>query len=268
MTRARAIVVACLASALCPGPALAAEETEEMPAPWSQAEDRYGSDVMRSASNRLLHHHGGQVFWFVMADRFETQFREGDEALVWDGQGFVGTDRNKLFVKTEGDYGIDGNDVEDAEVQALWSRAVSTFFDLQAGLRYDFEPESTVHGVLGVQGLAPYRFELDLAAFISDEGDLTFRAEVEYELLLTQRLILQPRIEANFAAQDISNRRVGRGVSDLDIGLRLRFEILREFAPYVGLEWQSAFGNTADFIEEEGGDPDGLALLAGVRVWF
>lgn len=235
---------------------------------WSQADQFFDPDDMAKARAKVLHHAGGQTYWLVMGDRLEVQPQDGEEAFVWDGQGYWGGDINKLFIKTEGEASVNGAGARDAEVQALWSRAVSTYFDLQAGVRYDFEPEGRVHAVLGFQGLAPYFFEVDAAAFLSDDGDLTARVELEYDLLLTQRLILQPRIEANFSAQDILSLNVGSGVTSFDAGLRLRYEIKREFAPYIGVEWQSAFGRTADLMRAGGEDPNAAVFVFGVRTWF
>ena len=153
-------------------------------------------------------------------------------------------------------------------MQALWSRAISPFWDLQAGVRYDLEPKGRTHAAIGVQGLAPYWFEVDAAAFISHKGDITARTEVEYDLLLTQRLILQPRAEIEASAQDIEEIGIASGLTGFDLGLRLRYEIEREFAPYLGVEWQKALGGTADLTEAEGGDSDKIAIIAGVRAWF
>ena len=128
--------------------------------------------------------------------------------------------------------------------------------------------QARAFGVLGVQGLAPYRFETDLALFVSEDGDLSARAQLEYELLLTQRLILQPRVEINAAAQQVKSWGVGSGLNDLQLGLRLRYEIRRQFAPYVGVEWVKKFGDSADFARADGQDTGNLALLAGLRMWF
>lgn len=235
---------------------------------WSQAEQYYDPQEMRAARAHAMHHMGAQNDWFVMADRLEMQFNDGEETLLWDLNGWYGGDINKLWIKSEGEYSFEGGGFEDAEVQALWSRAISPYFDLQTGVRYDFEPEGRVHGVLGVQGLAPYWFEIDAAAFISDDGDLTARIEAEYELLLTQCLILQPRIEAEFSAQDIPEFQTGSGLTSLDAGLRLRYEIKREIAPYVGVEWRGNFGDTADYIRADGSDPKDTYFVAGLRFWF
>lgn len=247
-------------------PALAQHHESETP-PWSQADKYWDKEDMQKSRMEVQHHHGGMNYWFVMADRLEVQSAD-EEALVWDAQAWYGQDLNKLWLKSEGEYSFDADEVEDAEVQALWSRAISPYWDVQAGVRYDLEPKGRTHGVVGVQGLAPYWFEVDAAAFLSHKGDLTARVEVEYDVLVTQTLILQPRVEIEASAQNIAELGVGSGLTGLDLGIRLRKEIKREFAPYVGVEWQKAFGDTADFIKADGGDADKIAVIAGVRAWF
>ena len=256
-----------LAASLAVTPALAQQEDQSSP-PWSQADAYYGREAMSKSRAEVQHEAGGQNNWFVMADRLETQILDDEEVLVFDGQGWYGGDINKLWIKAEAEYSFEEDEIEDAEIQALWSRAIAPYFDVQAGLRYDLEPKGRTHAVIGLQGLVPYWFEVDAAAFVSTEGDVTARIEAEYELLLTQRLILQPRLEAALSAQDIPELQIGSGLTNLDAGLRLRYEVLREFAPYVGVEWQRAIGDTADFIEASGGEKDQTALLVGVRTWF
>ncbi len=242
-------------------------DAEESTPPWSQADTYWGAEEMAKSRAEVQASHGATPHLFAMADRLETQFSDGDEVTVWDLQGWYGGDIDKLWVKSEGEWHL-GKEVEDAEVQALWSRAVSAFWDVQAGIRYDWEPDSRAHAVLGVQGLAPYWFEVDAAAFLSDEGDLTARFESEYELLLTQRLILQPRAELELSAQDIRDREIGAGFTNLDLGLRLRYEIAREAAPYIGVEWQKSMGETGNIIEAAGGDDENTAFVLGIRAWF
>src|SRR5690606_5387904 len=161
---------------------------------------------------------------------------------------------DKLWFKSEGE-GAFGGHIESAEVQALWSHAIGPFFDVQAGVRYDFEPDSHAHAVLGVQGLAPYMFEIDAAAFLSDRGDLTASVEAEYDQRITQRLILQPQIEVAVSAQDIPERGIGAGLTSVEAGLRLRYEFAREFAPYVGFGYEAKLGGTADYARLSGEDP-------------
>ncbi|MGH8223021.1 MAG: copper resistance protein B [Woeseiaceae bacterium] len=196
----------------------------------------------------------------VLADRLEY-FEAGDE-WIWDIQGYAGYDEHKFWWKTEG-----GGD--DAELQFLYSRAVSAFFDLQLGLRHDFEPDpSRSFATLGVQGLAPYWFEIDAALFIADDGRLSARFEAEYELLLNQRLVLQPRVELVVGASDEARYAQGSGLRSTDVGLRLRYEIRRELAPYIGVEWHKLHGGTADHARNAGEDAHGASAVAGLRFWF
>ena len=234
---------------------------------WNQADAIYAEEDMDAARAQARHEMGGMATGFVMADRFEFQSGDEDRAL-WDLQGWYGTDRDRFWWKTEGEYSFDGDEFEDAELQALWSRPVSAFWDLQLGLRYDIEPRGLVHAVAGVQGLAPQWFEVDAAAFLSDDGDLTARVEVEYELLLTQRLVLQPRLEMELSAQDVPERDLGSGLTDTALGARLRYEIVREFAPYVGIEWQRSWGDTADIARAAGLDADDTVWVIGIRAWY
>jgi copper resistance protein B len=236
--------------------------------PWSQADAYFDPAEMDAARAHAQSHSGDTPFAMVRFDRLEAQSSDGETTGVWDADAWYGGDINKIWLKTEGEYSFEENDLEEAEVQLLWSRAISRYFDLQTGVRYDFEPKGQAHAVLGVQGLAPYWFEVDGAAFLSESGDLTASFEAEYELLLTNRLILQPRLEVNFSAQDIPERELGSGLTDLQAGLRLRYEIRREFAPYIGVEYQSAFGGTADRIEASGGDADDTRFVIGVRTWY
>ena len=205
---------------------------------------------------------------FFQADQFEYRAQDGDDSLKWDAQGWVGGDYEKLWLKTEGAKRIGGK-VEDAEAQLLYSRLLTDFFDVQAGVRYDPEPHPRRgYAVLGVQGLAPYYFETDVALFLSNEGELSGRFSAEYELLLTQRLILQPSAEVNLSAQDTKARGIGVGVNDIELGLRLRYELRREFAPYIGVNWERKLGQTADIARRDGEDIDIPSLVAGIRFWF
>ncbi|MEZ5999242.1 copper resistance protein B [Hyphomonas sp.] len=236
--------------------------------PWSQADAYFDPAEMDAARAHAQSHSGNTAFAMVRFDRLEAQSSDGETTGVWDADAWYGGDVNKIWLKTEGEYSFEDSDLEEAEVQLLWSRAISRYFDLQTGVRYDFEPKGQAHAVLGVQGLAPYWFEVDGAAFLSESGDLTASFEAEYELLLTNRLILQPRLEANFSAQDIPERDLGSGLTDIQAGLRLRYEIRREFAPYIGIKYQSAFGSTADRIKAAGGEADDTRFVTGIRTWY
>ncbi|MEX2495656.1 MAG: copper resistance protein B [Woeseia sp.] len=203
-----------------------------------------------------------RLLTWLQADRFE--YHE-DDGAVWDLQGWTGRDYGKLWWKTEGSR--DESRTDSFELQLLYSRAISPYFDLQLGARHDLAPNPPrSYAVAGVQGLAPYWFEIDAAVFLSDAGDLSARIEVEYELLLTQRLILQPRAEFNFSAQEVPALDVERGLSSTAVGLRLRYELRPKFAPYVGVSWRNVRGGGAGQEFHTGGD--GTSLVAGLRFWF
>lgn len=235
--------------------------------PLHAADAVWGEEAMAAARAQNARMHGSMQTGMVMVERFEARLGEGHDGWLWDAQAWYGGDIDKVWFKTEGEGELSGP-VEDAEVQLLWSHAIGPFWDLQAGARLDLEPEVRSHLVLGVQGLAPYMFHVDAAAFVSDRGDLTGRVEAEYDQKLTQRLILQPRIEFELAAQDIPERGIGAGLTKIEPGLRLRYEIEREFAPYIGVEYEAKLGQTADLARAAGEDPDVFKLLFGVRAWF
>lgn len=236
---------------------------------WNAADQYYDAQEMTAAKKYIQWESGGQNFYMVRGERLEYQSNEGEPLLFWDMEGWYGGDIHKLWVKTEGAYHFDDNTFEEAEVEVLYNRTISPFFDLQMGLRHDFKPHpSTTYGVIGVHGLAPHWIEVDLAAFISDDGDVTIRLEAEYDLMLTQRLIMQPRAEIEIALQDVPVLGLGSGISDVEAGLRLRYEIKREFAPYVGVSWHRKLGETADFARTAGEKVDSLSFVAGIRFWF
>ncbi|MFP3943270.1 MAG: copper resistance protein B [Alphaproteobacteria bacterium] len=242
---------------------------EEERSGWYAADEIYGSSEMEAAEETVREHHGGGTTLFLQADRLEYQTGDGDPLLVWDAQGWFGGPLDKFWVKAEGEYLIDAGNFEEAEFQALYSHAIGPYFDLQAGARYDIEPDpSRAYGVIGIQGLAPQWFEIDAAAFISHEGDVSARFEAEYELMLTQRLILQPRTELNFAVQRVEDLGIGSGLSTAEAGLRLRYEIIRKFAPYIGVSWNWKVGETAAFARAEGEDTESVSFVAGLRMWY
>lgn len=208
------------------------------------------------------------VHSYFLVDQFEHRFDKGRDSLYWQAQGWIGGDYDKLWIKTEGEK-PNHDPAGRAEVQALWSRAITSFWDLQAGARYDVKPyPQRGYAVLGVQGIAPYFVDLEAAAFVSHKGDVSARLDAEYDLFLTQRLIFQPRLETNLALQQVRAIGVGRGVSDVELGGRLRYEIVRNFAPYVGVSWERKLGHTADFAHDEGEQAGELALVLGIRLWF
>ncbi len=229
----------------------------------------FGADAMAASRRTLVRENGDVRTMAVVIDRLEAGLGDDQESWLWDVQGWTGGDINRFWWKSEGE-GDFGGGLEEAEVQALYSRAVTPFWDLQAGVRQDFRPdgEDTTHLVLGLQGLAPYWWEIDAAAFLSTEGDLTARVEAEYDQRITQRLILQPRLEIDASASDIPELEIGSGLSSVEAGLRLRYEFRKEFAPYVGVEWSRALGAAADYIEARGGEADDTRFVVGLKAWF
>lgn len=256
------------------GPATSIAPPAEGPPPAALSGPRHAADQlfdpsdMDRAREESRAEMGGFMTYSVMVDRLEARISDGADGYLWDAEGWYGGDINKLWIKTEGEGAFDER-LEQAVVQALWSRAVTPWFDIQAGARYDFRPEpERGYLVLGTQGLAPYFFEIDAAAFLSEEGDLTARVEAEYDQLITQRLILQPRVELDLAAQDVEELGIGDGLSSIEAGLRLRYEIVPEFAPYVGVEYERVIGDTADLARGEGEEVDTWSFLVGLRTWF
>lgn len=200
------------------------------------------------------------VLSFVQADRLE--YRSEPDTGFWDMQGWTGLDRHRFWWKTEGSD-------DDAELQLLYGRAITAFYDLQLGVRHDFEPgPQRSFLTIGLQGLAPQWFEIDTALFVADDGKVSLRIEAEYELLLTQRLVLQPRFEMNLGASDEADYALGSGLRELDLGLRLRYEFHRKFAPYLGVNWQGLYDDTADFASAAGQDRRTTTFVAGLRIWL
>ena len=237
--------------------------------PRHAADAIWGASAMAPSRDNLARENGGMRTGSVLVERLEAHIATdgGEDGYVWDAQAFYGGDINRFVLKTEGE-GEFGGELEDAEIQALYSRAIGPFFDLQAGVRFDAEPDTLGHLVVGVQGLAPYMFHVDGALFLSDRGDITARLEGEYDQRITQRLIVQPRLEVELSAQDIPERGIGAGITKIEPGLRLRFEIKREFAPYIGIEYEAALGETADIARSAGEASDGLKVVIGLRAWF
>jgi copper resistance protein B len=206
---------------------------------------------------------------FSLIDRLEHGDADEENTYLWDAQGWIGGDIHKFWWKTEGEGPTYGGGPEKTELQALYNRTISPFWGVQAGLRYDINPDpDTGYAVLGVQGLAPYWFESDSALYLSEDGDLSFRGEFEYELLFTQRLILQPRLEINASADDVPELGLGSGITNTEAGLRLRYEIKRELAPYIGVRWEQLYDATKDIAEREGEPTSSTSFVIGVRMWY
>ncbi|MBI4774698.1 MAG: copper resistance protein B [Deltaproteobacteria bacterium] len=210
-----------------------------------------------------------EIFAVFRGDRLEYQSNDGEGGLFWDVQAWGGTDYSKLWFKSEGFWLFDKETFEEAGVELFYSRNIATFWDLQAGVRHDFEPHPTrTFAALGIEGLARYWFEVDVTAYISQDGDLSANLEAEYDLLLSQRLILQPRFEIDVAVQEVEELSIGQGINDIELGARLRYEIRREFAPYIGVSWSRKLGETADLAEADGESIETTSLVAGIKFWF
>lgn len=251
------------------GTALAAGNAPAPAPPMDHYADRFFSArEMGQSRSIMMREQGGQNFHQVMFNLAEVQIRNGRDGYRWDGEAWFGGDINRLTLKTEGE-GVFREGVDSAELQALYSRAVGPYFNLQAGVRHDFQPSPTrTYATIGFEELAPYMFEVGGALFLSDKGDLLGRLEGYYDQRITQRVILQPRVELNLAAQDVPETRTGSGLSNAELGLRLRYEISRQFAPYVGVSWDRKVGQTAHYARIDGRDVEATSLVAGIRFWF
>ena len=203
----------------------------------------------------------------VIIDQLEVRMTDGPDPWVLDAQAWIGRDLDKLWLKVEAEN-VDGH-IAEAEVQALYGRAIAPYWDLQVGWRHDIRPEPSRDWLaLGLVGLAPYWLEVDAAAFIGEGGQVAVRLKGEYEWMFTQRWVLSPEMEVNLHSKDDEEVGIGSGLSNLELGLRLRYEIRRELAPYIGVNWTRKFGNTADFARDEGEDTNDVQFVAGVRAWF
>lgn len=202
----------------------------------------------------------------VMIDQFEKRITDGDDPVVLEGTLWIGKDLNKFVIKAEVEQ-VKG-ETEELELQALYSRAVAPFWDFQIGVRQDQKPTERNWLAIGFQGLAPYWYEIDTALFIGESSQVGLRFSAEYDWMITQRWVLSPEIEFNIHSKDDEAVGTGSGLSDSQIGIRLRYEIKREFAPYIGINWNNKYGNTAAFARKEGEEVSSTQIVAGVRSWF
>ena len=249
-------------------PPVAANPAPAPPAPSDHAAERfYDPAAMAAARQQLRLEHGGGTYSMVMANIAEYQARSGG-GYRWEGQAWFGGDINRFVVTTEGEGARRGG-VTAGEVQALYSHAIGPYFDVRAGVRQDFRPRpSRTYATVGLQGLAPNWLDVQGALFLSNKGELLGRAEASYDLRFTQRLILQPRVELNLAAQNTPEIQSGSGLSEAALDLRLRYEITREFAPYIGVSYQRRFGKTADYVRLAGERAEATSLVVGIRSFF
>lgn len=207
------------------------------------------------------------AFGSVLLDRLERVDTKDGNATAYEAQAWFGGTYDRLVLKAEGD--VAKGKLEEARTEVLWGHAIASYWDTQLGVRLDSGtgPDRTWLAV-GIQGLAPYWFDVDATAYVGSSGRTALRLSGEYELLLTQRLILQPRMEVNLYGRRDEARGLGSGLADATTGLRLRYEFSRQFAPYVGVEWAGKFGQTADFARAEGQRTRQTRYVAGVRLWF
>ncbi len=221
--------------------------------------------VYNAPGGHVVHDSG--IHSLLLINQLEWQDGEGDGALNWDIKGWVGGDIDRLWLRSEGERSA--GRTESAEVQALWGHAISPWWDFVGGVRQDFKPgNGQTWAAFGAQGMALYNFEAEATLFVGEAGRTAARLEGDYDILLTNRLILQPTAELNFYGRNDPQRGVGSGLSDSELGLRLRYEVRREFAPYVGVTWNRSYGQTAQYARDEGEDTRQLRWVVGVRLWF
>lgn len=217
--------------------------------------------------------HDSPINTFALFDKAEFRTGEASDAAVFDAQGWIGGDYQRFWWKVEGEQETRGAKAGEVEVQALYSRLFNPFWDFQTGLRIDRNysgrtRDTTGYFVVGIEGLAPYWFEVEPALFVSEKGKVSARFTATYDQLLTQRWVIQPRIDLNAALQDDAKRDIAAGFNDAEFGLRLRYDINRQFSPYVGVTWRRALGKTADLVRRSGEDISTTSVVFGLRTWF
>lgn len=207
------------------------------------------------------------LVFMAVGKKAEIRKTSGHDHFAWDLDAWIGYDLNKLLLRFEGENSEDR--VEEAEFQALYSRAVTTNWDFQVGWRRDFRPKPERDWLaVGARGIAPYHFDVDLTAFVGSSGRTAARVDVDYDIVFTQRLILTPELEVDIYGKDDPELNIGSGLSNIEAGLRLRYEIRREIAPYVGINWWSRLGDTKKFARAAGDETSDLELVIGLRAWF
>jgi copper resistance protein B len=245
--------------------ALAQEPSRPTSTPASSTAETHGVSYREMA--RMMEMDDAAALGKLVADQFEWRWGDGADGPAWDVQGWYGSDYNKLWFKTEGVRV--GSVTEDGRAELLWDRVFARWWSVQGGVRHDLgDGPSRNWLAVGFQGLAPYFFQIEATAYVGDSGRTAARFRAEYELLFTQRVVLQPEFELNAYGKDDPERHIGAGFSDLQLGLRLRYEIRRECAPYFGLAWLHTLGKTADLVRAAGAEPSVLQLVAGIRFWL
>ena len=227
------------------------------------------TDADRAAAFPVLagHEHGQSIHTYFLVDKLEVFDSDPGIGANWEGLGWIGSDTNRLWLRSEGER-ADG-ETESADIEALYGRSISPWWDVVVGVRHEFKPGTSQNFLaFGVLGLAPKKFEVEATGYVGQHGQTAARVEIEYDLPFTGRLILQPAIEANLYGKSDPQRGIGSGLSTIDAGVRLRYEFTRKFAPYIGLEYERAFGNTADLRRDESERVDDTRIVVGLRTWF
>ncbi|QEN47964.1 copper resistance protein B [Pseudomonas protegens] len=264
-----------VAPSTMPGHAMGAMDHSQMPGMQAPAPTRSRTPIpMLTDADRAAvyqgpsgHIHGPSLNTFLLVDQLEWQDADPGGSVAWEVEGWVGGDRDRLWLRSEGERtrGV----TEHAELQALWGHAIGPWWDLVGGLRQDFKPGTPqTWAALGLQGMALYNFESQVTAYLGEDGQAALRLKGDYDLLLTQRLILQPSAEVNLYSRNDRQRGLGAGLADSEIGLRLRYEIRREFAPYIGVTWNRSYGRSADYARDEAELDNDPRLVLGLRLWF
>lgn len=234
-------------------------------APVAALTDEHRSGVFLSNEGHTVHDQAIVSFWLL--DHLEWQDADDGDAASWKATGWIGNDINRLRWRTEGERS--NGETGDAELQLLWSHAIGPWWDIVAGVRHDIKPgPAQTWAAIGVQGMALYGLETTATFYVGEGGQTAARFAGEYDILLTNRLILQPAAEANVYGSNDSRRSAGSGLADIELGLRLRYEIHREFAPYIGVSWTRCYGNTAEFAQAAGRAVEDARLVIGIRAWY
>lgn len=226
----------------------------------------WGAAAMDRAHMAMMNEKPAPVYGAIKMDLAEYQFGKTGDSWRWEGEGWIG-DANRLWVRTRGEGPVGGR-LEDAEVEAAYSRAIGPWWNLQAGVRQDLGTAGRTHAMLALEGLSPYRFETLAAAYLSDKGEWTGRIEGSVDERITRRIVVQPRAEINLSAQDMPQQRLGAGLTSAEAGLRLRYEVSRKFAPYLGVSWTWTTGRTADYRRADGESAAARTFVLGIKSWF
>lgn len=240
-------------------------EQEHVPPDPPTAQDDHSMPYKEMA--RMMEMDDRSTFGKIMVDRLEWRDADGGSAFEWNADAWYGNDYDKIWLEAEGNR--HANETESARTELLWNHTLTRWWNLRSGVRHDSPGGSSRNwAALGVQGLAPGFIDVEATVYVADQGRAAARFQAERDLLLTQRLILQPELELNAYTQDDPVNRIGSGLSQVEMGLRLRYEPRREFATYIGLAWTHHFGTTASLLRSSGNDSQQWQALAGVRIWF